>query len=94
MTHKSPWAHDAPAEPICLPDRSDEPPIEMSVDPDVLPTGHLAIGAGMSNPPVPLGVAVMVDGQIVATLTVEEVKDAAKLIDQMEVAAEHPTIAI
>jgi hypothetical protein len=88
MTQRSPWAHDAPTEPICLPDRSDAP-VEAAVDPDVLPIAHLAIGAGMSNPPVPLGVAVMVDGQIVATLTIEEIKDAAKQIDEMEVAAEH-----
>ena len=88
MTQRSPWAHEAPSEPICLPDSTDAP-VEAEIDPDVLPIAHLAIGAGMSNPPVPLGVAVFVDNRMVATLTIEEIREAARRIDEMEVAVEH-----
>jgi hypothetical protein len=83
MTQRSPWAHEAPSEPICLPDHrkaAGAPP---------LPTARLRLEAHPTNPPRPTGCVVQVDGRLVAVLTLDEVRAIARRIDEMEVAVEH-----
>ena len=59
---------------------------EAEIDPRQVPIAQLAIAADGKS--VPLGVAVILDGEIVARLILEEVKAAAKMIDQMEAAVD------
>jgi len=50
--------------------------------------GKLYVQVNLTNPVTPMGVIVMVDGEIVAALTGDQVKAAALRIDELQVAQE------
>lgn len=55
----------------------------MSAEP--IPTAHLLIERSVINPPKPLGIAVEVDGKIIATVSLEHFKEvAARLAAQLD----------
>lgn len=74
----SPWAE----KPICLPDQSADRPVPV-------PIARLRLQFNLSNPPVPTGCAVIVDEHVIAVIKLDDVRDAAKRIDEAHVGAEH-----
>jgi hypothetical protein len=55
----------------------------------MLPEARLAVMVQPTPSPLPIGVTVMVDEQMVAVVSLEELRRAAVEVDQMEVAAHY-----
>jgi hypothetical protein len=50
----------------------------------MVPKASLKIECAMVNPPQPIGCGVLVDGKVIATLTLEEVKLVVTRIEELE----------
>ena len=83
---KSPWSKMPELPAICLPDRSElkeGEPLDIRVDPDILPVAELAIAGDGEEPPDPVGVGVIISGRIIARLELEHVMAAAREISAL-----------
>jgi hypothetical protein len=79
-----PWTLGKPHEPHYSPIRKIG--AEMSIDGEgpLTPVAKLAIETAQINPPKPLGCGVFVDGKLVAVVELDELKRAAKRLQELE----------
>ena len=54
-----------------------------------VPEATLGVRISSSQPPRPIGVAVMIGAKVLAVVSISEMRRVASQIDHMEVAAEH-----
>jgi hypothetical protein len=57
---------------------------------DPIPIARLIIECAVINPPKPLGIAVQVGGKIIATVSLEDFKEAAARLAALEAASSPP----
>jgi hypothetical protein len=50
----------------------------------MIPSAKLRIECAMINPPKPLGCGVIVDGKVIATLTLEELEGASRSLEALK----------